>query len=313
VNLQFFLNEIQKIPGRKIATSKRVLVLCPFRQERTPSCSISLDTSYPRGVGRIKCWGCGHKCDWNELAEKFGLSKMNGSRALPKYAPNIDMAEVRAKMLEEEATIKDFDLFPLQKDWRGFEKEFLTSMGARLCFYDKSDKFYVFFPVNVGGKEVGYFRAMIKKPEEGPSYLNKKGEWVKKRGLFLFDEAIALMKKRKLRTIVLVEGPRDALRLMRDGIPTCAILGTQNWTTAKRHILEAAGVKRVIVMMDGDLKNKHGEIPGKIASEKIVPGLRMYFDVKVYALWKLAAKKKKKLDPCTAPDSVVAKVEKALI
>jgi DNA primase len=53
------------------------------------------------------------------------------------------------------------------------------------------------------------------------------------------------------RTVILVEGIPDALRLLQSGLPALANLGT-SWSTARTNILRNLRVKRVILAFDGD-------------------------------------------------------------
>lgn len=313
-SIEFFKREIEKIPGRKLWSSNRVFLLCPWHTEQVPSGTISLDTAHPQWLGSFKCWGkCNKTASWNEFAEKTGLKKLSGKNKLPKTVPSIDLEGIRATLLpskeEDDTTRDDFDFFDLQEDkWRGFNKGFLTKVGARLIYHDKSGRFYVWFPVIVNDKEVGYFRAQMKKAPDGeyPSYLNKKGNWVKKYGLFPFDYSIQMMRRKGLHTLVLVEGPRDALRLLRGGIPAVAIMGTNSWTTAKRRLIEMAGVNRIILMLDGDSA-------GRKATMEIYPELKMHLNTKVIRLWRIAKKLgKDKVDPCSAPTETIRLVKNSL-
>jgi 5S rRNA maturation endonuclease (ribonuclease M5) len=204
-------------------------------------------------------------------------------------------------------TLDGMTLFPIQEDWRGFSKGFLKKLGAKLAFVEQTGFFYLRFPVMVQGKEVGYFRAQMEKPRKGiPTYLNKPGEWVKTRGLFPFDTAVALAKKEGLRTIVPVEGPRDALRLICDGVPAVSIMGTHNWSAQKRRILEFT-FKRMVICMDGDRA-------GKQAALNIYRDVKNRMDVKVLRLWRIAQKMQlEKMDPFDMPDNVVDRLRGLLI
>ncbi len=310
MNAQFFLHELNKLHIKKKLSSTRAYILCPFHNEKTPSGGVSLDPKFPGSLGRFKCWGCGKTASWNELAKILGMKKLNGKQAVPDNTGYIDVKAMRGTVLpkDEKEDLKDFDFFDLQEDWRGFEPEFLQKVcGAKLVYHDWTQHFFVWLPVRVRGKEVGYIRGHMRRPEEGPTYLNKPGDWVLKKGLFPFDYAIELMKRKGLKTIVLVEGPRDALRMLRAGIPSVCIMGTNNWTDKKRHLLEMAGVERILLMMDGDKA-------GKKATFKIHPTIKMAFEVKVFRLWKTAAELGlDKLDPNNAPKEVVKRAKELLV
>lgn len=311
--VDWFKSQIAKIPGPKKPMSARTLILCPFHKEKTPSGSINLDMSRNRAyLGSFKCFGCGTKATWNELAEKFGLETLEGGKASIKEVPAYDLQGVRHRLLgtESEATKEtfNFDFFELRDSWRGFSAEFLTKVGAKLAYHDERGVFYVYLPVMVRGKEVGFIRAHLKKPTKPgiPTYLNKPGVWSMYKGLFPFDYAIYLMKAKGLHTVVLVEGPRDALRLLRAGIPAMAIIGTQSWTDKKRILLERAGVEKLIFLMDGD-------VAGKKATKDIYPQVKDHFEVKILPLWKYAERKGlDKVDPMSMPRSLLKTVKRFL-
>lgn len=330
MSVNFFKTQIQKIPGKKNFTSNRVMILCPFHNETKPSGAISLDSSKPKFLGRFYCWGrCKRSASWNEIAEKFGLQKINGQRAIPDHVPEINLAGAKSELFADDdnekndaGELSDYTFFELEKwphnEWRGFKKEFIEKLGARLAYHDETERFYIWFPVKVNKERVGWFRALTKPVDGIPSYLNKKGSWVKTKGLFPFDVALKIMHRKELKTMVLVEGQRDALRLIRAGIPAVCIMGTNNWTDDKKHILEMAGVERLILCMDGDLPGKIATFGGKSKDGKRIKGIyetvTMHFDVKVVKLWRLARKMEvEKIDPYEAPVILLHKLRKMLI
>lgn len=138
------------------------------------------------------------------------------------------------------------------ESWRGIPGQLMTGIGAQMIFEPDFQILMAYLPVLVQGEHVGGIRARLKKKEKAPSYYNVKGPWVAQQGLFPFDYTLKLIKKRRLRTVVLVEGPRDALRCLMFGIPAMAILGTGNWTEAKSEFLHNIGIARVILAFDPD-------------------------------------------------------------
>lgn len=225
-------------------------VLCPYHSERTPSGRIFHSDS-TRSPGFFRCYGCGKKAPWDEVAPLLGLKPYKWTKPVDQYA------SIQKK--EESKTEREIEFSDLQegKVWRGIKTSFLVQVvGAQMCrvVYDtgfKSQKM-LFFPVMVKGRSRGYIRARLKKVDDKPSYLNAPGPWSHDYGLFLYDQAVALMESRGWTTLVLVEGPRDALRLLSMGIPAIAILGTQSWSKRKSQLVELTGAKTVVLCMDGD-------------------------------------------------------------
>src|SRR6185503_2323141 len=168
------------------------------------------------------------------------------------------------------------------KKWRGIKTNLLIKMGAKVCIISKDDYSYkrLWLPVHINGELRGYIKARFRKDPNFPSYINAKGKWSRTHGLFPFDPAIELMRKLGSKTIVLVEGQRDALRLIAAGIPAMCILGTQSWSDTKAKLLELAGVRRLILLMDGDCA-------GKEATKLLKPKVSDMFKVVAIKLWAL--------------------------
>ncbi len=247
------LDFLKSFPKAKSYQNK-VLICCPFHNDSNPSCSVNVRPPY---FGRYKCWSCGAKGGLSELMVGLG---MDPTGVTP--TPKIDTSDFEHLFEPDDVLKSGLMLYNLSapnckriklKKWRGFNLKFLRSVvKAKICMKEGSTFPFVYFPVLVQNKEVGYIRAFVTKPSSGPSYLNKKGSWVRTKGLFLYDQAIELMREQCHTTIVLCEGPRDAMRLMRESIPAVAILGINSWSDHKRLLLELAGVEQVISAMDGD-------------------------------------------------------------
>lgn len=333
---EFYKRQLDTLSGSMLKSADRVFIVCPFHQDTKPSGSVWVGNDKPHLLGRYKCWGCNATKTWNELAIVLHLQQVDNRKSTPDEVPDLNMKNMRRNMLgaqegdEKEQPPEKFDFFPLQENWRGFKSTFLTKLGAKLAYLDRTGMFYVYLPVLINGVEEGYIKAQQVKPTDGgPSYINKAGPWSRKVGLFPYDYAVELAKKHKIRTIVLTEGPRDAMRLCRDGIPAVCILGTQSWGPGKRRLLETAGFKKVLLVMDGDLdrikKDKEGkpildkegkkiiENPGREAAEKLWADMRLYFDVKIFPTWKYAKEAGEKIDPFSAPAYLIDKIDRHIV
>lgn len=263
--------------GRKVQGSYYTMICCPYHADKTPSGTIFHGPN-TKVMGFFLCRGCGERKSWNELATTMGWPTFGKVAPSDKFVTELRSLEVPKK---EEKPTSSFTLeeLPPGYKWRGFSTEFLSKVGAQLGVYDRSGRKFVYLPVIVGKRERGYIRAAIRKDPERPSYLNKKGSWSKTHGLFPFDYAIKVMRRKELRTVVLVEGPRDALRLLYYSIPAISILGTQTWTARKAALLELHGVKKVVLMMDGD--------PAGAAAEKLIaPDVRSLMKAEIFDLRK---------------------------
>jgi 5S rRNA maturation endonuclease (ribonuclease M5) len=287
----FILDQLSRYAGQKLVSGDHVKILCPFHSEKTPSGSIR--TGNNNYVGYFRCFGCGAKSNWDDLAPRIGLQPFK--RGKPKEETTVDLgmdrlmqAAFQQERYKERAY--DFDRIPANRMWRGIPTNLLIEIGGEMCTYEGYDQYknwvegrFLYFPVTINNEKHGYFVARQKKQPPLPSYLLaasvNNSRWSSTHGLWPYGYALELMQKLKSRSLVIVEGQRDALRLINHGIPAMCIFGTQSWTPQKARLLELGGVRRPIVMMDGDPA-------GISATEKITPTLRELFDeVKVLKLW----------------------------
>lgn len=257
------ISEISKV--RKTTTGNRSQILCPFHSERTPS-GVVYHNPADKDPGSYWCFGCGKHARWNELAEVLGLQKFEWSK--PSARTPFDMTP----LIDGEGT-DDFTLseLPDGKKWRGFPTAFLKLVGCKLA--TRYGRRFIYLPVIVGEERRGYLLARMQKEDGAPSYLNSKGSWSRDYGLFPYHYVAAL----NPRVVVLVEGSRDALRLLHAGIPALAILGTQAWSDKKTRTLELLGAHTVVLCFDGDCA-------GLAAVDKVARYCKSMFEVVNFSL-----------------------------
>jgi 5S rRNA maturation endonuclease (ribonuclease M5) len=267
--LDFILSELAAYSGVKKQVGETTFVACPYHSERTPSFRVyhKASSQHP-GFGR--CFGCGAAHPWDEYAPKLGLKAYTYAKPSQQFARSV----VKPLVDDMPATFQHQPL-PKNKVWRTIKTNLLIDIGCTLI--KPYDETFIFMPVTIKGEERGYIRARLKKVDDKPSYLNKSGRWSEQFGLFLYDYSVALMKKLGWSTIVLVEGPRDALRLVSLGIPAMAILGTQSWSKRKATMMELTGAKNVILCFDGDCA-------GLSAEELVTPSLSKLVKVHTFDL-----------------------------
>jgi DNA primase len=133
-----------------------------------------------------------------------------------------------------------------------------------------------------------------------------KGPWIKEKGLFPYD--YIKPKARKCGYIVLVEGPRDALRLITDGIPALSVFGVQNFGVKKANFVSALGDVAVYIMSDNDAA-------GDVLFQKAKQSFKE-IGIKVNRI-KLPRKRDRsgniiKMDPCSAPDTLIRNLKSLL-
>lgn len=260
-------SELSTIKPRKEQGSN-IYIKCPYHNERTPSFGINIDPGSRKApLGWGYCFGCGASKNWNEIAETLGLKKAKGMKKDGTFAQEYVapmQKELRSQLLEGGTglTLEDLERewgcllsYKMEKgdEWRGFSGKLLRKIGC-LVSVDQYDNKCLLMPVNVEGEMVGAQKALWEKPNKKSvsSYLNYGGPWIKYQGLFPYDYVERMIEKKGLRYVVLVEGARDALRLIVKGVPALAILGTKNWSDAKRALVMSMDIDRVVLMMDAD-------------------------------------------------------------
>jgi hypothetical protein len=321
----FIQDQLKNLPGTKKPGPNSTFILCPFHVEKTPSARVF------HSNGFLKCYGCGAAKSYNDWAPDAGLEK-SGKQGLPKSgeAPLVSESRFLDALFSEKKSSRDRNLELIDLDdelakrigvsrrWRGFKTTFLSSIGAKIAFDVDSRRHYIWLPVFIRGKLKGNILAQIKKPtsKEIPSYLNSPGTWSLKYGLFPFDSAIACMKSHGLSSLVVVEGPRDALRLLSLGYPAVSMLGTHSWTDTKSRMIEMSGVDRVIVMLDGDKAGRQATRflrTGKRTptAEPTIRPLPEFFETKIVRLWNLDVDpdhSEDKYDPGNLPEDVLLSI-----
>lgn len=252
--LAFVIAQLSGYSGpKRVVNSGSTFICCPYHSESTPSFRI-YHTPGSRSPGHGKCYGCGVSHAWNEFAPLIGLKGWEHAKPTALYAHGL----VGSSDSTSEASPDDFTLsdLPRGKVWRSIPTNFLIEIGAKKCTASWGGVM-VYLPVMVLGRERGYIKARMRKDADKPSYINSKGSWSSTSGLFLYDYVKSTWPDTK--TVVLVEGPRDGLRLAHVGIPTISILGTQSWSPKKTRLLEMLGVESAILCMDGDCAGKEAE------------------------------------------------------
>lgn len=244
--LDHVLRQLQSYSGpKKVLNSSSTFVSCPFHSEQTPSGRV-FHSPTSRSPGSFKCYGCGQTANWDELAPRLGLQPYKWSKPVAQYTHS------RRQEQEEKAPVKcRFTQIPPNKVWRRIRTNLLRKIGCRMGHYTYESGFkqkMLWFPVRIKGEERGFIRARLHKEEGKASYLNAEGGWSRAYGLFPYD----YVTKNDPSVIVLVEGPRDALRLISCGVPAMAILGTQSWSQRKSQLVEMTGARWVILCFDGD-------------------------------------------------------------
>jgi len=323
----FIEEQLQSVPGpKRRSCPNSTFILCPFHSEKTPSARVFHDNGY------LRCYGCGASKPYKVWSKEYSLSKMGKDR-LPESG-EVPKTGFLSRLLngdsdattEKHPDLSDIRLHDIRSDlgksvgvyrkWRGFTSSFLSeNIRARLAYSESRNRHYIWLPVWVRGRLRGFILAQLRKPTDKsvPSYLNSPGKWSLRYGLFPLDYAVFVMSSTGCTTIVVVEGPRDALRLCSMGIPAVSMLGTHSWTDTKSRLLELCGVSRVVLMLDGDEAGKKATRflkTGKKSpkDEPSIKPISTWFKVVTVRLWLLTPPEdfpEASYDPGNMPDPLI--------
>lgn len=321
---QVILDEIGKIPGDKKFAGESVLVCCPLpsHNDNSPSCGIYVAPGMDIPLGYWHCFGCGEKGPWNKLASQTGLLEIEewklkdaGNNSLSALGSMLNKSDnklqtyMSVEKLMRALKRDSYVVWPDDIVWRSFPGRLVGDAGGLLnC--QRTGTNVCFFPCTVGKKYIGGIAAYLTKQMNGTSYVNSQGDWAKKKGLFPLKLVKDCLKKYKLRYVVLVEGPRDALALLSHGIPALAVLGAEQFGKEKRLIIETLDIDIVFSMMDND----EG---GTLARNKIKAEFEAsegYMKHKVFKLPRTFDENGKliKMDPESAPKKIINEVKECL-
>ncbi len=281
-NRDIVLAELSTLKYTKNAGSS-IMLRCPFHQDNSPSLGVFIEDGGKIPAGSWHCFGCSERGGWNVLARKLGLARIKNWGNYTEDVSDIVNSKVAQSLLGTEHTsladmIKDFgdvaaQPWPKTLDWRGYNGRLLNKLGGMLIDDTYNDSLCLVLPVNVQGKTKGMIKAMMTKRKGQLSYVNSKGGWIKTHGMFPYDSVKKMLGKLDLNYVVLVEGPRDALRLITNNIPALAILGAENFGDLKALLISNLPVEYVFVMTDNDAG-------GDVTWANIKPIMRNYVPTK---------------------------------
>jgi DNA primase len=305
------LKEITSIRGPKKENGVSIMIRCPFHADKSPSCGIFTGDNGKIPLGYFSCFGCGEKGVWNKLARKMGLARIKEWTNYKEAAQDLLDTNLAKKLLGTETNslqdiLKTFgdvgtQPWPPQLDWRGYKGTLLKKLGGLLIDDNYSDNIALFLPVTVRKEIVGGFKALLVKEKGKPSYFNSRGDWIKSKGLFPYDLVAKMISKNDLDFVVLVEGPRDALRLIVEGIPALAVLGAKNFGSLKGLLVASLAIEKCFILTDND-------DGGDVAYTTMLPFLKPHITTKRIKI----PKSDKKIDPGNMPQKMIDKLKTIL-
>jgi 5S rRNA maturation endonuclease (ribonuclease M5) len=211
--------------------------------------------SIHKATGKFYCFGCGVKGgSWNSLAKRLDLQEL-GEEDLPDWF-EVFHKDISARIKKAMQRFDlPWDLEPWKGKWRHVSQEILDEVEAYKWFDDPLRCYRILLPIYQYGKLRGWTSRRLDKPKEGMPYLKKyrNNPGINVRDILYPLDVVSRMESE---TVVLVEGPYDALRLINFDIPALAVLGALNFDRSNVMHLLNAGAEKVIIAMDS---NEAGE------------------------------------------------------
>lgn len=266
-NFEIVTEALRVFGGSQKSSGDSRFICCPFPEhggtDHTPSLGIYMRVDGKLPFSTFHCFGCGTKGTWNRLAAVIGAPMIKEWQKSAVVSEAIVTPEIEQQLLGESGmTFKsvlkimgceEAQRWPKHLQWRGLDGKLIYAVGGHIVEDSRNDGIGLLFPIKIGGKVRGGVRAVFEKRGKQLGYINMKGDsWAKDFGLFPFMYAQKIITDHDYNFCVLVEGPRDALRLCSLGIPAIAILGATSMSKTKAQFITALGIDTVYAITDND-------------------------------------------------------------
>ena len=266
-------NELQRVNSKQRHSGDNVYICCPYHGELDPSLGISLAQDRDIPLGSFHCFGCGESGSWNKLAYKLGLRFITERDLLQlKIA---ELAQFTRTKKPEQLFLVDFN----ESQWRGISGELINKVGGKLGFDKYTKLTCLYLPVTIHNEYITNVKAQLVKSDKVVNYILSDSTGVKQKGLFPFDFIDSYLQLNLSKYLYIVEGSRDALKLIDYGIPALAILGAKMWSKEKRNIILRLCEKHnviPVIMMDYDTTNELGYGAGQDMQKRIFSSLNFF-------------------------------------
>lgn len=312
-NFEIIRDGLTTFGGMQKQAGEWRMVCCPFHADKTPSCGVYQRRDNPRRpLGYFNCLGCGTKGEWNVFAEKTGLPTIKSWNSKEKESSYSVSRLENALLGDTGLTLRsvyktmgcpEAQPWPVELDWRGFKGELIASVGGKVVNDEYNDSLAVLFPIKISNKVRGAVKAVyVKKFSKQLSYITMQGEWVSSYGLFPYDHVKQMIRRNGYSFVILVEGPRDALRLIKLGFPAIAVLGANTMSKTKMTYITSLGIDTMYVMADND--NGGSKMWSNVKHAAQLPVRRLKLPREYDADNKII-----KMDPFSAPASLMREVK----
>lgn len=244
-----------------------IRICCPFHPYTIgkPDIHPSLDI-YHDGT-KANCWSCPWSGSWVDIAKFLGVDpgeSMHDTGAVEEAFDNMRKEQEK----RDRRILLPAEVEPWEGTWRNLSNTFLSPI-AYGWFDSRFRVERILFP-DYQADGLKWVAGVVHEADR--KRLGRHGKWVNAAGM---DASTCFFGEDHIKSTgtVIVEGPYDALRLRSYGIPSVALLGTNNWGWAKAERLGLLGIEMVVALTDGDK-------PGRKCNKEIKHIGKKYFDVR---------------------------------
>ena len=305
--------ELGTLSCRKYLSGSDFRIQCPYHEgDANPSLGVNVSLASGVPVGTFHCFGCGESGGWNKLAAKLGLERIANAGGLEEHTDGyVEYQEaMEGRLLGGHGDPMPRNGISFQGDaWRGVSGDTVRLAGGKSAMDWKEKEVCLWLPVLDGGKACMAVQCRMEPARNKPSYRMHDPNRIKNKPWYGYDMAASMLEQGSPRAVFLVEGARDALRLVDEGLPALALLGTRQWNRRKRDMLSALCSEhsaRPVAMMDSDEA-------GAKAQKEIRRDLSGRIDGVLEVRLDVLARKEgmRSMDPADMPKRIVKAVKKA--
>jgi len=279
-NPEFYKAFINQLPSEAKAQfrGKYALIVCKWHNDHSPSMKVSFVPGARYQAGTGKCFSCGKTASMNDIAAAYGLpGYVSSTVSTPEEVITTISQDEVDEMLGHNDKTYGLDLSTMtpwksKEVWRGISGKLVRNVGGHVFFNEKFRGSQLYLPCHVNDVHIGGIRANIVKRGKA-NYFNTDGGWTSK-VLYPYDYVRDNFSNS---TVVIVEGPRDALNLLQHDIPALALLGAGTWNKIKELLVLSLDPTRVITALDPDQA-------GNLGTVKINKTLKDVLDVKRFKM-----------------------------
>lgn len=204
-------------------------------------------------MGCSHCFSCGIGGNMKKTLKLLGISA--DAQRLRTEEPydlfsNSEETQLRGKeRVRQQMVTEEWDP---TTEWRGIGGQLICDVGGRMQIAGDGREPSLILPVVMRGVQKGYIKCRCFPQDDGRNYINAGSNWARD-ALFPYDFVKSLLDSAtNLRIVAIVEGSRDALATIQNGLPALATLGSQSWSPKCVTAVRSLNPDIVVIIADPD-------------------------------------------------------------